>query len=110
MRRLKCVASKVIFWDFDGTLGYCPEGWAGTLAAVLAAHDPGSAVTAQGLRRFLNEGFPWPTPEIPHPELATPGLWWERLEAVLSRVYVAVGLPREIADALSHQKWLSGPK
>lgn len=88
---------RVIFWDFDGTLGYRPENWSGTLVAVLNALVPNHGVTVDLVRPFLREGFPWHTPDVPHVELTDPDRWWQNLEPVFVRAYDGAGLPSALA-------------
>ena len=63
----------LIFWDFDGTLGYRSDGWTGTLVQLLAEENPSCGITVDDLRPFLQEGFPWHTPDVgyekPHLEI-----------------------------------------
>lgn len=102
-------ANGVLFWDFDGTLAHRPGMWRGLLSETLAERYPDVAVTAEELRPYVNVGFPWHTPEVPHPELCTSELWWEKIEGVLARAYRAVGLSKEVAAALAcraHQRYL----
>ncbi len=88
---------RIIFWDFDGTLGYRPENWSGALLAVLADHDSDHGITVADLRPYLREGFCWHTPEIPHPHLADPDRYWQVLEPVFERAYVAAGVGPAVA-------------
>ncbi len=85
-------ANRVIFWDFDGTLGYRPENWSGALVAALNDQHPTHTVTVESLRPFLREGFYWHNPEIPHLDLADPNRYWQNLEPVFVRAYEGAGL------------------
>lgn len=89
---------RIIFWDFDGTLGYRPENWPGTLMAVLNALIPDHPITVEQVRPFLREGFPWHTADVPHPELADPNRWWGNLEPVFARADEGAGCPRSLAQ------------
>lgn len=93
----------VIFWDFDGTLAERPGMWGGAMLKSLLEHEPTTPITVDDIRPHLSTGFPWHTPEIPHPELNTPELWWEHLEGILTRAYEAVGISTEIARMLSRR-------
>jgi len=55
--------TRVIFWDFDGTLATRAGMWSGALVDALAAYDPACGVTRAQLAPFLRAGFPWHTPE-----------------------------------------------
>lgn len=84
----------VIFWDFDGTLGFGPHGtgsWAPCLIEALDELHPGHGVTPTDLRRFTKNRYPWSTPEIAHPHLASATEWWAELEAVFRYTFSGVG-------------------
>lgn len=86
-----------VLWDFDGTLAQREERWSGTLAAVLAELRPGCGITRQDVLPHWQRGFPWHTPEVPHPQLSTPDLWWAALDGVFSDVCARLGLPDDVA-------------
>ncbi len=90
-------SERVIFWDFDGTLGHRPENWAGALVAALVEIAPDQRIAVDQVRPFLRAGFPWHTPDVPHVELADPDRWWQNLEPVFARAYEGVGVPPALA-------------
>jgi putative hydrolase of the HAD superfamily len=92
---------RAILWDFDGTLGYRDGMWSGCLVEVLDEHEPGHAWSAVDFRRSLRDGFPWHTPDVPHPELATPDAWWGPVESILAAAYGSVGYDDERSRALA---------
>jgi putative hydrolase of the HAD superfamily len=96
-------SKRVIFWDFDRTLAYRPRGWSGTMLDILLEVEPNSRLTRDHFAPFTNEGFPWDTPEIPHPELVTADLWWQRIEVLIARGYLGVGLDQETAHLLARR-------
>jgi putative hydrolase of the HAD superfamily len=104
-------AARAILWDFDGTLAHRPGMWRGCLIETLDEHEPGHAVCADDLIPSLRNGFPWHTPEVPHPELGTPAAWWQRVEAVLASAFEHVGLEAmralELAR-LAHERYIDG--
>jgi putative hydrolase of the HAD superfamily len=95
----------VLIWDFDGTLAHRrgETGWSILLAEALDAEEPGHGHSADTFRRHLREGFPWHSPDVPHPELCDPEAWWASVQPVLGRAYEAAGYARpralELADA-----------
>lgn len=93
---------RVLLWDFDGTLAHRDGGWTGTLVAVAHRLVPDRGVTRDAIRPFLQAGFPWHTPDRPHPD-QTPDEWWAALKAVFVAAYVGVGLAPELAEALAAQ-------
>ena len=94
-------AGRVIFWDFDRTLAFRPLGWGDLVAEAFVARNLGPAPTSDEIQPLLQTGYPWHAPEIPHPELDSPAKWWERVDGVISRAYVAFGLPQSLADEMA---------
>jgi len=84
---------RLLIWDFDGTLAHRrgETGWSILLAEALDAEDPGHGLSADMFRPHLRDGFPWHTPEVPHPELREPDAWWGSVCPVLARAYEAAG-------------------
>ena len=84
-----------LIWDFDGTLAYRQgrwPAWTQTLLEVLEREAPGHGVAAELLRPFVREGFPWHSPEVYHPHLASADAWWAALEPRFAAAFAAVGV------------------
>lgn len=93
---------KLLIWDFDETLGYRHGGaWAASLLEVLQREAPDSPVTLDELGRYTRAGFPWHTPETPHPHLDSPDAWWEALEPVFRQACEGVGFDADRAFAMA---------
>jgi len=90
-------------WDFDGTLAQRrgETGWSRLLAEVLDGAEPGHGHGAEAFREHLRRGFPWHTPDVPHPELCAPDAWWGSVRPLLARAYEAVGYPAARAEELA---------
>lgn len=86
-------SERVIFWDFDATLGERPGHWRGAvrdaLTEVLGEHE----FSAEQINAELMRGFPWHEPDIPHPQLSDPDDWWAHLAAVLAGAVHRLGVP-----------------
>lgn len=93
--------TRAILWDFDGTLAERPGTWRSCLLEVLDEHEPGHRVTADDVRPFLQDGFPWHSPDRPHPELNSAGAWWKHVSALLARAYEGIGFSPMRAQVLS---------
>ncbi len=91
----------MIFWDFDRTLAFRPSGWADLMAGVLGERDILHVPTQTEIGPLLQHGYPWHTPEIPHPELDSPAKWWDRVGKVISQAYVALGCSSSLAGELA---------
>jgi putative hydrolase of the HAD superfamily len=95
--------TRVILWDFDGTLAERPGLWGACLLETLDAEEPGHSATVEQLRPYLRQGFPWHTPDVAHPELSDPERWWARVGVVLTAAYEGVGIERERAAAIARR-------
>ena len=93
--------NRTILWDFDGTLAHRPGMWRGCLVETLDEHAPGHGIDADELRPFLRDGFPWHSPDVPHPELCEPDAWWAHVELTLAGAYEGAGIDTRRAAALA---------
>lgn len=84
----------VLFWDFDGTLGFGPHGpgaWAPCLVEALDELHAGHSVSADDLRPFTRNRYPWHCPDVVHTHLRTAEDWWAALELVFVEAFRGVG-------------------
>lgn len=91
----------VIFWDFDGTLGYGPHGpgsWRFCLIEALDKLHPGHGVTPADIRRFTRNRYPWSNPDVAHTHLVSAAAWWAELEAVFREAFEGVGYAGTAAE------------
>ena len=98
--------SRVIFWDFDGTLGYRGRygqrlGFATCLVEVLDAHSPGHGIERRAFHPYLHTGFPWHAPDSTHLHLCDPDDWWDALFPVFETAFAGVGVDAEAARTLA---------
>lgn len=89
--------SKVIFWDFDGTLAYRPKMFSSSLRMVLDEHEKDHKITDESFGKCLRNGFPWHEPEKEYLHLCDPEAWWDNLCRVFERVYIMNGILPEKA-------------
>ena len=94
---------KIILWDFDGTLVFHRDRWSGCFLSVLAQRFPEHGITVEDARRVLASGYPWHTPDEPHPHLCHPEDWWRSLETTLARAYAEVGFGGHDAISLARE-------
>ena len=92
---------RFLIWDFDGTLGYRAGRWASALHTVLQEARPGQDFDRELLGAQLRGGFPWHTPEVPHPELSSPDLWWDALIPVFVGAFEVGGLAPSTSKELA---------
>jgi haloacid dehalogenase superfamily, subfamily IA, variant 1 with third motif having Dx(3-4)D or Dx(3-4)E len=101
--------TRIILWDFDGTLAYKPGLWSGTLMKVLDMHVPNHNIDISQIKPYLQEGFPWHKSDEPHHHLSTPESWWLHVEGVIANAYQAVGVSHELSGPLArlvHQHYI----
>ena len=95
---------KTLIWDFDGTLAYREGGMFGaSLIEVIEHEEPDWEGGREALRRYLQTGFPWHTPERPHLHIRTAADWWEMLYPVFERALEGVGFDRGRVRAMARQ-------
>ncbi len=82
-------------------MAFRPLGWADLVSGVLGERNILPTPTPDEIRPLLQHGYPWHTPEIPHPELDSPAKWWARVGGVISQAYVAFGCSKSMADELA---------
>ena len=95
---------KLLIWDFDGTLGYQKRGYfSESILQVIRETNPETTITVEQIRPYLHDGFPWHSPEKPHPDICTADQWWERLYPVFQRAFEAAGLDASQASENSRK-------
>ncbi|WP_029098848.1 HAD-IA family hydrolase [Brevibacillus thermoruber] len=97
------MSSKVLFWDFDGTLGHRRGGkWSSALLEALHEIEPDCDVTLDDLKPLVSSGFPWHHPDVAHTHLHTPELWWSSLrKQVIEKAYRSLGYHEHAAQRLA---------
>jgi putative hydrolase of the HAD superfamily len=99
-----------LIWDFDGTLAYRQGGlWSAALLEIIHQANPASPVTIDQLRPWLQTGFPWHTPQRPHPEIQTAGQWWNALDGLFEKAFLGVGIQPVQAKELAKKVRLVYP-
>jgi putative hydrolase of the HAD superfamily len=94
--------SRVVLWDFDGTLGYRPGMWSQAVVDAMHAADLGIPCTRDDVRPYLREGFPWHNAHIPHPHITSPEIWWDGIEQILARACLGLGCTPAQARSVAH--------
>ena len=92
-----------VLWDFDGTLVAREGNWRAALLTALDRVAADHGVTLELLREGLRDGFPWHRPDVAHPQLHTPEVWWRDLDATLRRAYLVAGIDERTAGRAAAQ-------
>jgi putative hydrolase of the HAD superfamily len=98
---MSATARGTILWDFDGTLVRMVRRWRYAVLDVLDSAIPGHQYSAEEIGLRLRAGYPWHTPERPHPGLNSPDEWWRYMESVFARSLTGLGLSAAEAVSLS---------
>jgi putative hydrolase of the HAD superfamily len=83
----------VLWWDFDGTLVSRPMMWAEVAIRLLDRYSPGHTVTREVMDAEVSKGMPWHRIDHAHPELSSPGLWWEAVYRRYVGIFDTLGVP-----------------
>ncbi len=89
--------TKVIFWDFDGTLAHRNGFFSEVLLEILNEHEQNHSYKIDDIRPYLKDGFPWHKPENSHFELNDAKTWWNFVEDIFIRAYEGIGLENDRA-------------
>ncbi len=107
-------SNHILFWDFDGTLGYRRDGmWGGALIEALREVDSGTSLTAVDFRPFLVSGFPWHDPHIVHTHIVTADQWWEPIQKKFEQGFLHFGYSTKQSNnlaKLSRKKFIQNDK
>lgn len=106
---LHALMAGTLIWDFDGTLGRHEGAWSACMLEAVHVHEAGHGVDDDDLRQHLSQGFPWHEADVAHPELCDPVKWWAHVEALMAKLYEALGYePTRASDlaVLAHRAYL----
>lgn len=89
--------TRVVFWDFDGTLAFRDGLWSAALASALTSVAPALSPTAEDFRKSLADGFPWHEPETIR-AVESASEWWDALRPLFRSAYATAGVHPGTAD------------
>ncbi|WP_153797456.1 HAD family hydrolase [Foetidibacter luteolus] len=87
--------TKIIFWDFDGTLGYREGNWEAAIFELAA--NKATEANYRLVSSMLQDGFPWHHPERDYTYLTNEQDWWDYVTPTLARIFEALGFDKEEA-------------
>ncbi len=90
---------KYLIWDFDGTLGYRPGRWSGTLVQLIK-RQTGRDVDIETIRPFMQRGFRWDDHAREHPKLSAED-WWAELLPNFEEALIGCDLSTAEAKSLA---------
>ncbi|MGN1420900.1 MAG: HAD family hydrolase [Eubacterium sp.] len=83
--------SKVVFWDFDGTITYSTSLWSSSVLRALKDTDSESDIELEKIRKYMAFGFTWYTPNEDYSSL-TGDKWWDFMNEHIFRSYLNLGV------------------
>lgn len=89
--------SKIILWDFDGTLGYREGNWE---EAIFELTEGEISITKENfglVSAMLKSGFPWHEPHKSFIAINNRLDWWKYITPRLIEIYSALGYKQEMA-------------
>lgn len=87
----------VIFWDFDGTIVHSNPLWSNSVYNALKSADINTAVEFSDIRKCMQSGFTWHTPDKDFSKL-TGDKWWEFMNTKFYNDYIRLGVQSYIAE------------
>lgn len=88
----------VVFWDFDGTLAYSESLWSGSVYKALLETDATTSVPFADIKKHMQYGFTWHTPEQDYSHLIQDE-WWAFMNKHFYESYLKCGVSEGIALA-----------
>ena len=99
--------ARVILWDFDGTLAWREGVWSGALLQALDELEPGHGFCRDDIHPRIVSGFPWHSPEVPHPQLNRADRWWADLCELFASIFRDLGFDADRAATLARStRWI----
>jgi putative hydrolase of the HAD superfamily len=95
--------SKLIFWDFQGTLAHSEYMFSKALYKVLCKYEPYTEVSIEDFKKISLAGFPWQQPEKEYMHLTSSDDWWKHAEDILIRGYKELNVSEERAAIYSKE-------
>lgn len=92
--------SKVVFWDFDGTVVYSTSLWSSSVLRALQKFKPDTKIELEDIRKYMAFGFTWHTPDEDYTSL-TGEKWWVFMNKHIYESYVNLGVDSGIAQKAS---------
>ena len=88
----------ILCWDFDGTIALSHHLWSNSVRKAIDLIEPDNKIDFLDIRKCMETGFSWHTPEIAYPH-ATGEKWWNAMNKHFYKSYLSLGV-----DEISAQK------
>lgn len=95
--------SKVIFWDFQGTLAYNDWMISKALYKVLLHNEPNNKITIEQFKQVKISGIPWQDAQKDYSHLTINGEWWKLVEKLFEETYKQFSIDERKASDFARQ-------
>ncbi len=90
--------SKVVFWDFDGTLVHSNHLWVNSMHAAASELDDENLISYDALFELKNKlDYPWDTPEIDYVDAVGTEHWWSKMHPIFEKTLIDAGASSSVA-------------
>ncbi len=96
------MGKRYILWDFDNTLAYRDGMWGQVIYELLRESDY-KDVELNDIKKYLNQGFPWHSPNTPHTEFFKGSLWWDHMTLHFANILREIGVEENLSYKVASQ-------
>lgn len=86
----------ILCWDFDGTIALSHHLWSNSVKKAIDLIEPGNEVSFLDIRKCMETGFSWQTPDITYTE-STGDKWWADMNMHFYKSYISLGVDKTVA-------------
>lgn len=90
----------ILCWDFDGTIALSHHLWSNSVRKAINMIEPDNKINFLDIRKCMETGFSWQTPEADYPE-ATGQKWWLQMNEHFYKSYLSLGVSENSAKKAS---------
>ncbi|MBQ8783331.1 MAG: HAD family hydrolase [Clostridia bacterium] len=92
----------ILCWDFDGTIALSHHLWSNSVRRAIDSVVPDNCIHFLDIRKCMETGFSWHTPETAYPE-NTGDKWWESMNRHFYKSYLSLGISKTLAKTASEK-------
>ncbi|MBQ8228184.1 MAG: HAD-IA family hydrolase [Clostridia bacterium] len=92
----------ILCWDFDGTIALSHHLWSSSVKKAIDLVVPDNNINFLDIRKCMETGFSWHTPETAYPE-RTGDKWWKRMNKHFYKSYIYLGVSEPLAKTASEK-------
>lgn len=81
----------ILCWDFDGTIVLSHHLWSNSVRKAIDIVEPDNNISFLDIRKCMETGFSWHTPEKSYPQAAGEK-WWNNMNSHFYKSYLALGV------------------